>query len=93
MEEAEKRRQAMTQKLTKNGENCGPDIKKTLCDVSSYDTTTLRKGLFTFEISREAKREKVKTKEEQQEEKRIALSIRIKSLDLDGIKTAFFVKI
>lgn len=37
------------------------------------------------EIAREAKREKVKTKEEQQEEKRIALSIRIKSLDLDGL--------
>ena len=37
-----------------------------------------------FQISREAKRERVKTKEEQQEEKRIALSIRIKSMELDG---------
>ena len=35
-------------------------------------------------MSEEAKREKVKTKEEQQEEKRIAMSIRIKPLDLDG---------
>ena len=34
----------------------------------------------------------MKTKEEQQEEKRIALSIRIKSLELDGIKTLIFVK-
>ena len=32
----------------------------------------------------------MKTKEEQQEEKRIALSIRIKSLDLDG--TIYIIK-
>ena len=44
----------------------------------------------TFQFSRlnDAKKERVKTKEEQLEEKRIALSIRIKPLDLDGLGKA-----
>ena len=44
----------------------------------------------TFQFSRlnDAKKEKVKTKEEQIEEKRIALSIRVKPLDLDGLGKA-----
>ena len=44
----------------------------------------------TFQFSRlnDAKKERVKTKEEQIEEKRIALSIRVKPLDLDGLGKA-----
>ena len=48
---------------------------------------------YIFQISREAKREKVKTKEEQQEEKRIAMSIRIKSMDLDGRDINFLISL
>ena len=35
----------------------------------------------------------MKTKEEQQEEKRIAMSIRIKTMDLDGGDTSFLVSL
>lgn len=49
------------------------------------------KHVLQFESIQDAKREKVKTKEQLAEEKRISLSIRIKQLELDG-KSIYFYK-
>jgi len=72
LEEAEKKRQAMVlaQKNKKHNENGSLECKK---------------GLGGFESIQDAKREKVKTKEQLAEEKRISLSIRIKQLELDDL--------
>ena len=50
----------------------------------------LRRHIISYFVTQltglnDAKKEKVKTKEEQIEEKRIAMSIRVKPLDLDGL--------
>ena len=55
---------------------------------------TYEKGKMIGELTnlRDAKKEKIKTKEQQEEDKKIALSIRVKALDLsdlgkEGLKT------
>lgn len=97
LEEAEKKRQTMVQSQREKMDGYGSYDKGKLIGVN-YSFIKIQQKIDddipTLQLSnmQDAKKEKIKTKEQQEEDKKIALSIRVKPMDvadlgLEGLKT------
>ena len=88
LEEAERKRQTMVQSQREKMDGYGSssyDKGKMLgVDYSIHNKKKLKDDIYTLQLSnlQDAKKEKIKTKEQQEEDKKIALSIRVKPMEV-----------